>query len=101
MPETHSSTTNGWPGDALRATAVSRSFAGLHALRSVTLELRRHDESALHAVVETRFSLADGDEARLVSYLELHAEGNPFFATELLRALEEESLLFAVEHHLL
>ena len=65
------------------------------------LALRRLDESALHALVETRFSLADGDEARLVSYLELHAEGKPFFATELLRALEEESLLFAVEHHLL
>jgi branched-chain amino acid transport system ATP-binding protein len=34
---------NGWPGDALRATAVSRSFAGVHALRDVTLELRRHE----------------------------------------------------------
>ena len=33
------------------------------------------------------------DEARLVTYLEQHAEGNPFFATELLRALEEEALL--------
>jgi branched-chain amino acid transport system ATP-binding protein len=32
-----------WPGDALRATDVSRSFAGVHALRGVTLELRRHE----------------------------------------------------------
>src|SRR5262249_23751250 len=32
-----------WPGDALRATGVSRSFAGVHALRDVTLELRRHE----------------------------------------------------------
>src|SRR5262249_61440418 len=34
---------DGWPGDALRATGVSRSFAGVHALRDVTLELRRHE----------------------------------------------------------
>jgi len=31
----------GWPGGALRATGVSRSFAGVHALRDVTLQLRR------------------------------------------------------------
>ncbi len=31
----------GWPGGSLRATAISRSFAGLHALRDVSLELRR------------------------------------------------------------
>ena len=35
--------TDGWPGDVLRATGVSRSFAGVHALRDVTLELRRHE----------------------------------------------------------
>jgi branched-chain amino acid transport system ATP-binding protein len=34
---------DGWPGDALRATAVSRSFAGVDALRDVSLELRRHE----------------------------------------------------------
>jgi branched-chain amino acid transport system ATP-binding protein len=32
-----------WPGETLRATAVSRSFAGVDALRDVTLELHRHD----------------------------------------------------------
>jgi branched-chain amino acid transport system ATP-binding protein len=31
-----------WPG-TLRATAVSRSFAGVHALRDVTLELRANE----------------------------------------------------------
>jgi len=31
------------PGDALRAADVSRAFAGVHALRGVTLELRRHE----------------------------------------------------------
>lgn len=32
-----------WPGGSLRATAVSRSFEGVHALRDVTLELHRHE----------------------------------------------------------
>jgi branched-chain amino acid transport system ATP-binding protein len=35
-----------WPG-SLRATAVSRSFAGVHALEDVTLELRRHEVMGL------------------------------------------------------
>jgi ABC-type branched-subunit amino acid transport system ATPase component len=30
----------GRPGDSLRASAVSRSFAGVQALRAVSLELR-------------------------------------------------------------
>lgn len=30
-----------WPGSALRATSVSRSFAGVDALRDLTLEIRR------------------------------------------------------------
>ena len=43
MTEAQSSRTDGWPGDALRATGVSRAFAGIHALRDVTLELHRHE----------------------------------------------------------
>ena len=57
------------------------------------LDLRRLDEAALRALVAARYRLPAADEARLVAYLERHAEGNPFFATELLRALEEEGLL--------
>jgi branched-chain amino acid transport system ATP-binding protein len=34
---------NRWPGDTLRATGVSRSFAGVDALREVTIELQRHE----------------------------------------------------------
>jgi branched-chain amino acid transport system ATP-binding protein len=34
---------NRWPGDTLRATGVSRSFAGIDALRDVTIELQRHE----------------------------------------------------------
>src|SRR6266513_6250512 len=32
-----------WPGETLRASAVSRSFVGVDALREVTLELHRHE----------------------------------------------------------
>ena len=53
------------------------------------LDLRRLDTDALRALVATRCDLLSHDQARLVAYLERHAEGNPFFATELLRALRE------------
>ena len=33
----------GRPGDALRASSVSRSFEGVRALQEITLELRRHE----------------------------------------------------------
>jgi branched-chain amino acid transport system ATP-binding protein len=32
-----------WPGETLRASGISRSFEGLHALSGVTLELHRHE----------------------------------------------------------
>ena len=32
-----------WPGDVLRATAVSRSYQGIRALQDVSLELHRHE----------------------------------------------------------
>jgi branched-chain amino acid transport system ATP-binding protein len=32
-----------WPGETLRASGVSRSFEGVHALSGVTLELHRHE----------------------------------------------------------
>jgi DNA-binding CsgD family transcriptional regulator len=57
------------------------------------LDLRRLDEGALRALVAARYRLERAAEDRLVDYLERHAEGNPFFATELLRTLEEEALL--------
>jgi predicted ATPase len=57
------------------------------------IDLRRLDAEALRALVVARFELPRADEDRLVTYLAHHAEGNPFFATELLRTLEEEGLL--------
>ena len=41
MPPASAEHGNGRPGDTLRASAVSRSFEGIHALREVTLELAR------------------------------------------------------------
>ena len=32
-----------WPGGSLRATGVSRAFEGVHALRSVDIEVDRHE----------------------------------------------------------
>jgi ABC-type branched-subunit amino acid transport system ATPase component len=43
LTEPRSKSSNRWPGDSLRATAVSRAFEGVHALREVTLELHRHE----------------------------------------------------------
>jgi ABC-type branched-subunit amino acid transport system ATPase component len=43
LTEPRSSTQDRWPGDILRATAVSRSVEGVRALREVTLELHRHE----------------------------------------------------------
>jgi branched-chain amino acid transport system ATP-binding protein len=37
------STSNRWPAGALRATYVSRSFEGVHALQNVALEIERHE----------------------------------------------------------
>jgi DNA-binding CsgD family transcriptional regulator len=60
----------------------------------VRLDLRRVDAEAFRLLVAAQYRLPTSDEARLVAYLEKHAEGNPFFATELLRALEEETVLW-------
>jgi predicted ATPase len=57
------------------------------------LDLKRLDPPALRTLVAARYDLAEADEARLTTYLAHHAEGNPFFATEILRAVEEEGQL--------
>ena len=72
---------------AVQLPALVREADGLR------LDLHRLDAAALHALVAARYRLPAADEARLVAYLDRHAEGNPLFATELLRALQEEELL--------
>jgi DNA-binding CsgD family transcriptional regulator len=71
-----------------------RHLPGLvHDGDAARLELRRLDAEAFRALVTDRYRLTAEDEGRLVAYLERHADGNPFFAIELLRALEAEGLL--------
>ncbi len=57
------------------------------------LDLHPLDPDAVRALVASRWRLAAVDEDRLVDYLGRHAEGNPFFALELLHALSEEGRL--------
>jgi DNA-binding CsgD family transcriptional regulator/tetratricopeptide (TPR) repeat protein len=61
-----------------------------HGLR---LQLKRIDRAAMTQLLRTRHRLEGDDEGRLAAYLERHAQGNPLFATELIRALEEEGVL--------
>ena len=57
------------------------------------LDLHRLDRDALRALVSARWRLAATDEARIVAYLDRHAEGNPFFALELVHVLGEDGHL--------
>ncbi|MGN6360848.1 MAG: helix-turn-helix transcriptional regulator [Thermomicrobiales bacterium] len=61
--------------------------------RAERLDLRPLDAVGLRAFVRDRYALPPAAETRLVAYLATHAEGNPFFAGELLRALAEARTL--------
>ena len=63
------------------------------------LDLRRLAPEAVRALVTARLQLGEADEARLLAYLEAHAEGNPLYLGELLRTLEEERLLQPGDEH--
>jgi DNA-binding CsgD family transcriptional regulator len=63
------------------------------------VELRRLDEAAMRTLIARRYPLPAAAEARLAAHLERSAEGNPFYAQELLRALEEEGVLRSGEPH--
>ena len=58
-----------------------------------SLHLKGLDVNTLHELVGMHYRLPGADAFRLVAYLVRHADGNPFFAVELLRALEEDGLL--------
>lgn len=61
------------------------------------IDLHPLDEAALRTLVASRYLLPAEAEAHLVSYVQRSAEGNPFYAQELLRSLEEERLLIPGE----
>src|SRR5215207_537325 len=77
------------PTDSLyRLLPVLERETGAHRL-----ELRRLRREALYELVTTRYRLSEADSARLVAHLYTEAEGNAFFTSQLLRALEEEEVL--------
>jgi DNA-binding NarL/FixJ family response regulator len=65
----------------------------IRAGSGLRLDLKRLDAPAIAELIRTCHRLPLDDELRLGRYLEQHAQGNPFFATELIRALEEAGIL--------
>ncbi|HEU5424463.1 MAG TPA: AAA family ATPase, partial [Nitrolancea sp.] len=57
------------------------------------LVVRPLDAAGHRALIQSRYALAEADQVRLEDYLEARAEGNPLYAGELLRTLEEERIL--------
>lgn len=94
---------NQWPLLALatyRADELSRHHAFYQQLpalmreaNGLSLQPRRLDSDAFRELINLRYLLSRDDSSRLVAYLDLHTDGNPFFAIELLRALEEEGMI--------
>ena len=61
------------------------------------IELRQLTEGDIAGLVRRRYELAEHQVGRLVAYLIVHSEGNPFYIHELLRTLEEEQILKVTE----
>jgi DNA-binding CsgD family transcriptional regulator len=61
--------------------------------QAARLDLHALDAAEVRALVAGRYTLPAADEQRLVTYLADRAEGNPFFAGELLRTLEEKQVV--------
>ncbi|HEX5585522.1 ABC transporter ATP-binding protein [Gaiella sp.] len=78
MTETSRSDDERWPGAALRATAVSRSFEGVQALDDVTIDLRRNEVVGLigpnGAGKSTLVNVLSGFDAPTVGTVELDGQ---------------------------
>ncbi len=61
------------------------------------IDLQPLNEKAVCDWVSRYYSLSPPAERRLVEYLQRHAEGNPFFASEILRELEANAVLREVD----
>jgi DNA-binding CsgD family transcriptional regulator/tetratricopeptide (TPR) repeat protein len=68
----------------------------VHSAGSHRYDLRPLTADDFDDLVGARYPLRPSDQGRLVTYLERFAEGNPFFACELMRTLEEEGRLTCV-----
>ncbi len=61
--------------------------------RAERVELRPLDDDATRTLIRHRYALIESDEQRLERYLRERAEGNAFYALELLRSLEDTGVL--------
>lgn len=57
------------------------------------IDLHRIEVADIHTLVRDRYEVQDADTDRLVAYLHGRSEGNPFFLSELLHALEAARVL--------
>ncbi|HET7036646.1 MAG TPA: AAA family ATPase, partial [Thermomicrobiaceae bacterium] len=62
---------------------------------AVRLDVRSLDATDYRALIQSRYALRADDQTRLERYLMRRAEGNPLYAGEVLRTLEEEGVLVA------
>lgn len=65
----------------------------LRESNGLRLDLKPLTDGELMELVRARWTLQAHQEEVLVRYLSEHAEGNPFFATELLRSLDDEGIV--------
>ncbi|HET7037232.1 MAG TPA: AAA family ATPase [Thermomicrobiaceae bacterium] len=65
--------------------------------QATRLEVRPLLDAAHHLLLRTRYQLSEADDSRLAHYLVQHAEGNPLYAGELLRTLEEQGVLLPAD----
>jgi DNA-binding CsgD family transcriptional regulator len=63
--------------------------------RATRIDLRPLEDQDVGMLVRSRYALPSSDQVRLVSYLQVRAQGNPFFLHELLRELQVEQVLRA------
>ena len=63
---------------------------------AVRLTIVQLDQAAISSLIVARYAMTDEDRDRLASYVERVSEGNPLFAGELLRAMEEAGTLVRV-----
>src|SRR6478735_3577612 len=83
-----------------RDDEITRSNPFYHQLPQILresgglrLDLHPLTEAELEDMVRARWRLPAQQEETIARYLRDHAEGNPFFATELLRALDDEGIV--------
>ena len=61
--------------------------------RAHRVDLQPLNQEGHRALIQSRYVLSPRDHTRLEAYLHARAEGNPLFAGEILRALEEDETL--------